>query len=68
MSDTDDRARSLIPTLARALRCRALRWTAERAADWTRPYPGWPGTRYEAKAIAAGRRPTYLEFARVART
>lgn len=64
-SDIDDYAGW---TLARALRCRALRWTAERAADWTRPYPGWPGTRYEAKAIAAGRRPTYLEFARVART
>ena len=47
-------------------RCPHLRWTARTAADWTQPYPGWPGTRYEAKAIAAGRRPTYLEFARVA--
>jgi len=26
------------------------------------PWPGWPGTRYEAKAIAAGRRPAYLTF------
>jgi len=25
-------------------------------------YEGWPGTRYEAKAIAAGRRPTYLAY------
>ena len=25
-----------------------------RADDWRRPYPGWPGTRYEAKALAAG--------------
>ncbi|MCJ2042669.1 tRNA (guanine(46)-N(7))-methyltransferase TrmB [Methylobacterium sp. J-059] len=53
-------------TLVRTARCPHLRWTARTAADWTQPYPGWPGTRYEAKAIAAGRRPTYLEFARVA--
>lgn len=50
--------------LVRAARCEALRWTAERSADWTAPFPGWPGTRYEAKAVAAGRRPTYLEFVR----
>ena len=29
------------------------------------PWPGWPGTRYEAKALAAGRRPQYLTFRRV---
>jgi tRNA (guanine-N7-)-methyltransferase len=40
-------------------------WTAERAADWLSPFPGWPGTRYEAKALAAGRIPTYLEFRRL---
>ncbi len=40
-------------------------WTAETADDWQLPFPGWPGTRYEAKALAAGRRPTYLEFRRV---
>jgi tRNA (guanine-N7-)-methyltransferase len=28
------------------------------------PYEDWPGTRYEAKAIAAGRRPTYLAYAK----
>lgn len=28
------------------------------------PWPGWPGTRYEAKALAAGRRPHYLSFRR----
>jgi tRNA (guanine-N7-)-methyltransferase len=39
-------------------------WTAETADDWRRPFPGWPGTRYEAKAIAAGRRPAYLAFRR----
>lgn len=40
-------------------------WTAERADDWRKPFRGWPGTRYEAKALAAGRRPTYLDFRRV---
>jgi tRNA (guanine-N7-)-methyltransferase len=40
-------------------------WTAERADDWRWPFPGWPGTRYEAKAIAAGRSPTYLVFRRL---
>jgi tRNA (guanine-N7-)-methyltransferase len=40
-------------------------WTAERAADWTTPFPHWPGTRYEAKAMREGRTPTYLEFRRV---
>ncbi len=39
-------------------------WTAEEADDWRKPYPGWPGTRYEAKAIREGRRPTYLAFRR----
>jgi tRNA (guanine-N7-)-methyltransferase len=26
------------------------------------PWAGWPGTRYEAKALAAGRQPQYLTF------
>jgi len=51
--------------LARALRSPDFRWTAERADDWRRPYEGWPGTRYEAKAIREGRVPSYLTFARV---
>lgn len=40
-------------------------WTAERAVDWARPFSGWPGTRYEAKALRAGRIPTYLVFRRL---
>ncbi|HZH52664.1 MAG TPA: tRNA (guanine(46)-N(7))-methyltransferase TrmB [Microvirga sp.] len=51
--------------LARALRSPDFRWTAERADDWRRPYEGWPGTRYEAKAIREGRVPSYLTFVRV---
>lgn len=40
-------------------------WTAEKPADWRSPYEGWPGTRYEAKAIRAGRVPVYLAFERL---
>lgn len=40
-------------------------WTAEKADDWRLPFPGWTGTRYEAKAIAAGRIPAYLAFRRL---
>ncbi|ACL60735.1 tRNA (guanosine(46)-N7)-methyltransferase TrmB [Methylobacterium nodulans] len=61
-SDIDDYAGW---TLVRAARAPHLRWTAERATDWTTPWADWPGTRYEAKAIAQGRRPSYLTFARV---
>ncbi|WP_296743244.1 tRNA (guanosine(46)-N(7))-methyltransferase TrmB [Mesorhizobium sp.] len=49
------------------LACRAngaFAWQANEAADWHRPYEGWPGTRYEAKAIREGRRPAYLTFLR----
>lgn len=40
-------------------------WTAERPSDWREPWAGWPGTRYEAKALREGRRPHYLTFQRV---
>jgi len=39
-------------------------WTARRAADWREPYPHWPGTRYEQKALREGRTPAYLTFER----
>lgn len=51
--------------LARALRSSDFRWTATRAEDWRKPYEGWPGTRYEAKALREGRVPSYLTFERV---
>lgn len=47
-------------TLARLLRSPDFDWTDERAGDWRQPYPGWVRTRYEAKAIKAGRVPSYL--------
>lgn len=49
------------------LHCRAhpaFAWRASSAADWHTPYEGWPGTRYEAKAIREGRTPAYLTFER----
>jgi tRNA (guanine-N7-)-methyltransferase len=43
-----------------------LEWLATRAADWREPPTGWVETRYEAKARAAARRPTYFDFRRLA--
>ena len=44
-------------TLARIARSHAFAWTAETACEWLRPWDGWSGTRYEARAIRkAGRR------------
>ncbi len=39
-----------------------LEWLAVRADDWRRRPDDWPETRYEAKARAAGRPPTFLHF------
>lgn len=39
-------------------------WQAGSNLDWETPYPGWPGTRYEAKALREGRTPAYLTFKR----
>lgn len=52
-------------TLARVPRHPAFEWTAEIADDWRKPWAGWPGTRYEQKAIREGRTPAYLVFRRV---
>lgn len=49
------------------LHCRAhpaFDWSAQSSGDWDNPYPGWPGTRYEAKALREGRKPAYLTFIR----
>jgi tRNA (guanine-N7-)-methyltransferase len=43
----------------------ALRWTARGPQDWRQRPPDWPQTRYEAKAIAAGRRCYFLRLERV---
>jgi tRNA (guanine-N7-)-methyltransferase len=53
-------------TLERLSRAPQFVWTAERADDWRLPWPGFTGTRYEAKAKREGRVPCYLVFRRVA--
>lgn len=52
-------------TLAHIRRSPDFEWTAEGPRDWREPWVGWPGTRYEAKAIREGRRGTYLTFRRL---
>jgi tRNA (guanine-N7-)-methyltransferase len=50
------------------LACKAhggFAWQAREADDWRKPYAGWPGTRYEAKAFREGRTPAYLTFRRI---
>ena len=51
-------------TLERLLRSPHFEWTAERADDWRKPWPGFTSTRYEAKAKREGRVPCYLIFRR----
>ena len=54
-------------TLARFQASENFDWKAREAKDWTTPWAGWPGTRYEAKAFREGRTPAYLTFVRKAR-
>lgn len=42
-----------------------FRWAAERASDWRVRPADWPATRYEQKAVAAGRACIYLRFIRI---
>ena len=41
-----------------------FRWLADGPADWRTRTADWPATRYEGKAVAAGRRCTYFRFRR----
>jgi len=41
-----------------------LVWAPASSKAWTEPFEGWVRTRYEAKAIAAGRIPSYLSIRR----
>ncbi len=54
-------------TLEHLTRAEAFRWRAEGPADWRQRPADWPETRYERKAIAAGRPPIYLSFERLPR-
>ena len=51
--------------LARVFRSEEFVWDAEKPADWRRPWPDWPSTRYEQKARREGRGSAYLTFRRV---
>jgi tRNA (guanine-N7-)-methyltransferase len=51
-------------TLIRLLRSPAFEWLAEQADDWRKPWPDFVRTRYESKAVQAGRLPCYLRFRR----
>jgi len=45
----------------------AFRWRARGPADWRARPADWPATRYEKKAVAAGRRCAFFRFARLPR-
>jgi len=42
----------------------AFEWTARSPADWRERPADWPATRYEQKALAAGRTPLFFSFVR----
>jgi tRNA (guanine-N7-)-methyltransferase len=60
-TDDADYARAMLETVLREPR---FVWLAERSGDWLARPDDWPATRYEEKALAAGRGPVYLRFAR----
>lgn len=51
-------------TLDAVAKSSGLKLEGDPSGDHSRPWADWPGTRYEAKAIREGRRPTYLTFQR----
>ena len=60
-TDDADYARAMLESVLAEPR---FAWPAERSADWLVRPEDWPPTRYEEKALVAGRRPTYLRFVR----
>lgn len=50
--------------LERALAHPHFTWQAKRVSDWLNPPQNWLSTKYEKKALAAKRVPTYLAFTR----
>ncbi len=62
---TDDRG-YLIWILEHLQRCADFAWTARAPADWRDRPDDWPATRYERKAVAAGRHCIYLRYRRIA--
>lgn len=65
-SDIDGYIRWTMEQIGAANRPAAIfRWLARSPRDWRERPADWPPTRYEAKALAAGRRPSYLAFERL---
>ncbi len=60
-SDDMDYTRLALKTISKD---EAFCWTAQRADDWRQRPADWPETRYERKALSAGRMPAYLAFRR----
>ena len=50
--------------LQHLMRDERFRWSATRAQDWRVRPSDWPATRYEQKALKAGRKCVYLRFTR----
>jgi tRNA (guanine-N7-)-methyltransferase len=63
---TDDRA-YLAWMLEHTTQHADFDWLARGPEDWRERPQDWPATRYEQKAIAAGRQPAFLRFRRRAR-
>ena len=61
VSDIDDYAAWTLDLFRRSA---DFVWTAERSADWRRPWPEFTHTRYGAKAVREGRAATFLLFRR----
>ncbi len=49
-------------TLSHIRRQGVFEWLADGPGDWRHRPSDWPQTRYESKAVQAGRRPSYLRF------
>lgn len=60
-TDIGDYARTMLGAFAGTV---AFEWLAQRPADWRVRPADWPQTRYERKALEAGRRCYYLRFQR----
>jgi tRNA (guanine-N7-)-methyltransferase len=54
-------------TLRQLCDLREFSWLAKRSRDWREPPDDWVETRYQRKAVAAGRRPIFLRFERRSR-
>jgi tRNA (guanine-N7-)-methyltransferase len=61
-TDIDDYACAMVLAMSG---CNRFRWLAQGPKDWRQRPADWPQTRYEAKAVAAGRRCYYFRFQRI---